>query len=407
MNHGALRAFNVASNLPHYGWKPFVIAPPDLQPPFQGMGAGSETLICRTGEAFNARGLDHDSIALFLRGGMIPAGGVAARVLPRIFSAPHPLSTWEKQASALAEEIIQTEGSIEGIYVQGPPAAAVSLALDLSQKHSLPVLFDLTAPLDQPGSAALPSAVRESDLQKLEERVLTSGYPVITPTRALKEYFLKKYFGRTAHSDISIIPDTALPLPMAIAKAGASFRPVIFLEGLDSEEMRLLFSSLAAFLQGHASLGSSMAIVVVTAEIQAARKLAKKYRIGDSVELRSAKSAGEEVELALGGDVVGLVSGSAEPCRLRVPDPLLIAVGLGRPVFALGPDGAGKQFSVESGGMHLDGGGDGAPREMLQLCFERWRQGTLSSSKSQLPERCRPERVFRDLGKIIAFMLPV
>lgn len=407
MIDGAARAFSIASTLPAHGWQPVVIAPPDLCPPLEAKGGERGQVIRRTAGAVDAAGLEHDALASFLRGGKMPGRSVAARVLPRLFSQPHPLSTWKKEAGRLADELIQAEGGIEGIYVQGPPAAPVKLALDLSKKHSLPVLFDLTAPLDPPLNPSAASGMKPADLQGLEERVLTSGFPVITPTRALKEHFLKKHIGRAAHNDISIIPDIVLSLPSGSSARGVAFRPVIFLDTIEPDAMRFFFSSLAAFLQGPLADGRLASIVVVTPEMDLAAKLVGKFRIKEAVELRSSATAAEEAELALGADVVGVVCGSAEHCRLRVPEVLVTAVGLRKPVFVLGTDGAAKQFALESNGMDLSGGGESAPRELLQACYERWREGTLSASNTAMPARCQPERVFGDLARIIAFMLPV
>jgi hypothetical protein len=413
MTEGSSRAFRIASHLPMYGWEPIVLAPPDFLPHVASVSGENGVKVYRTGEPISVESLDQYALAAFVRGERAPASGLVAKVFAGRTQADHPLSSWEEEAGALAETIMKEHQGIEAIYAQGPPVAPLALAVELSKKCSIPALFDLVAPLDSPFQFSGLTGMRQSELSKFEERLLTTGYTVITPNRPLKEYFLKKYHGRTAHAEISIVPDFCHPFRTesrsiySTGGNGRGFSVLLFLERVDGNDLKKFFSSLSGFRAGYIAASGHPEFIIVSRDRELTMKYVKKYRLEHAVELRCTISEEEELELCMKADAVGMIIGQHELNPLWLPQRLVDAAGMKKALFLAAPDGAAKQFCIESNGLSLSAGSSSAATEMFQTLSAQWSDGALLTADQELLSRYCVDRTLGDLAKIIAFMLPV
>lgn len=410
MTDGASRAYRLASRLPSYGWQPVVVAPPafvssgssDAQDP-----AGPANL-CRTGSAVDAGGLDACQLAAFARGERIAQGGRLSAVIPGMFREAHPLASWEKEAPAVAEEVMKEHPDIEAIYAQGPPSAPIRLGLELSLRHGVPVMFDLTAPLDMPRPWSPLGDQRSDELTKLEQKVLSSGYTVITPTRALKEHLLRKYFGKVSHDDITIIPDCG-PLGPAAESSGAASvaRPLVIVERADEKGLKAFISALAAFMrqQGGGALFSG-AIVVDSTGGLVGKFLGKSGIEGDLV-LACTSTEAEELELLRAASAVGVVSGTHEFGDLWLPERLVDAALARKPVFAVAPEGVATRFAEECGGLQAPARDAEAIGGMLSALAGVLETGMPGGAPPEVLARHGEEQALNELVRSIAMMLPV
>ncbi|MDT9545821.1 MAG: hypothetical protein HQ516_04910 [Chlorobium sp.] len=413
MTDGSSRAFRMASSLPAYGWEPMVIAPPAFVS--SGESAGSDApgeeasgvkgeRIWRTGPPVAVEELEACGVAALAYGGSMPPKGTLGKVLPSRFSAPGLCAIWEKHAGALAENVMNRFGDIEAIFVQGPSACALEIALELSVRHGVPVLFDLQAPLTRPSSFAPSGSLHSGDGSSLEEKLLTSGYSLITPTRALKEYFLTRYFGRVTHDDITIIADTpSVPAnDSRIPGEGipdSSGRPVFLLQRLTEKETSDFFRSLSSSMG--AAGGCCSGAVAVTHN--ASEKMLKKFGLAGSVELVCPFSEGDLLELCRKASFVLFASGRQDSGSLRVPELLVDIAGMGVAWVAVAPDEVILRFASEAGGLAVPAG-DGATlaarlTEIAGAGGGMFREG--------IEDLSQQEKVMEALVREIALTLPV
>jgi len=413
MTDGSSRAFRIASTLPDYGWEPMVIAPPPFVSSGESSGpeeAGEETSgvngerIWRTGSPVEVEEMEACGVAALAYGGSMPPKGALGKVLPSRFSAPGLCAIWEKHAAALAEKVMSRFGDIEAVFVQGPSARALEIALEISVRHGVPVLFDLQAPLGRPSSFAPSGSLRSGECDSLEEKLLTSGYSLITPTRALKEYFLTKYFGRVTHDDITIIADTphdAADDPRAPWEgiADSTGRPVFLLQRLTEKETGDFFRSLS-HLMGAAGGCCSDAVVVTH---NASEKMLKKFGLEGSLELVCPFSEEDLLALCRKAGFIFYAVGRQDEDALRVPELLVDVAGMGIRWAVSAHEGVISRFASEAGGLSVLAGDEAALaaglREIAGAAGGKFTQGI-----EELPQH---EKVMEALVREIALTLPV
>ncbi|KZK73744.1 MAG: hypothetical protein A3K90_01060 [Pelodictyon luteolum] len=414
MTDGASRAFRMASRLPGYGWEPVVVAPP-LFNRTGGETARPEPLkepdpirVYRSGEAVALGDVDECTLAAFARGERIVQGGLLSGMLPSIFREVHPCAVWEKQAEVVAQKVMKEHPDIEAIYAQGPPSAPIRLGMELSLRHGVPVMFDLTAPLDAPRPWSPLGDLRSDELFKLEQKVLCSGYGVITPTRALKEHFLKRHFGKVAHDDITIITDCGPVVPTAAPPSiSAHGRPLFIIERADEKGAKVFFQALATVMRecpgGSAFSGST----IVDASGGMVPKLLRKVGLEGDLALCCTFSEDQELELCRSASTVGVVSGSYEENELWLPDRLIDAALIGRPVFAVAPAGVATRFTENAGGFQASPDNPVALRDMLCSLSCAVDGGVPPAPSVELIARHSESEVLSEMVKAIALLLPL
>jgi hypothetical protein len=407
---GSARASRFVVKLPELGWAPLVGAPADIAWDEDGktraMSESSEfNGIYRTGELVDAAMFGSERSALLLQGlSAHPGTASPFRRITGMLSGVNLVSGWEKRALSVVTEIIQRHDSVDAIYAQGPPEASLVLALELSEKHGVPVLFDLVAPLDRTAS----QGARPSDLAKIEERVLTSGHTIMVPTRALKEYFLKKYFGKATHDDIWIVQDFCYG--QGDVKSGAKHDSVesvsvtILLETVSVKEMKLFMSIFAGFMHHEGSLSGRSGIRFIGGDGEAVAKYARKYMPQTSCLWGPRCNTDEELACIRRSDLFVVVLGQHESSMLVLPDRVVDALCMKKKVVIIGPDGPAAQVAREAGGFSASLHDSSAVVQALNSSFDD-RQGM--DGKAVLPDRLSASGALRDLSKILAYMLPV
>ncbi|WP_157858110.1 hypothetical protein [Pelodictyon luteolum] len=414
MTDGSSRAFRMASRLPGYGWQPVVVAPP-LFVKTGGEDALAESMkepgpvrVYRSGEAVALGGVDECTLAAFARGERIVQGGRLSGMLPSIFRDAHPCALWEKQAAVVAAEVMKENPDIEAIYAQGPPSAPIRLGLELSLRHGVPVIFDLTAPLDAPRPWSRLGDLRSDELFKLEQKVLCSGYGVITPTRALKEHFLRKHFGKVSHDDITIIADCGPLVPAAAPPSlSAHSRPLFIIERADEKGAKAFIQALAAVMKECPGGAAFSGATIVDASGDMVPKMLRKAGVEGDLTLSCTASEEEELQLVRTASAVGVVSGSHESFGLWLPDRLIDAVFIGKPVFAVAPEGVATRFAEDAGGLHASPGNPAAIRDMLCSLSGVIGGSPAPTPSSELFARHSEREVLSEMVKAIALLLPV
>jgi len=403
----------MASRLPAYGWEPIVIAPPAFVSDEDSFGTDAineETAgvngerIWRTGPPVLVEDVAACRVAAMAYGGPMQPRGVMGKVIPSRFSAPGLCAVWEKHAGALAEKVMNQFPDIEAVFVQGPSAPALEIALEISVRHGVPVLFDIQSPLTRRSPFAPSGSLRSGDGSGLEEKLLTSGYSIITPTRELKEYFLKKYFGRVSHDDITIIADTPLEDAddQSLSGEGAPDslgRPVFLLQRLTEKEIRDFLRELAksAGEQGGCCTGS----LVVTG--LPAEHLLKKSGLEGTAEIICPSSEEGVLTLCRNASLVLFAAGRQDGNALRVPELLVDVAGMGVPFAVSAPEGVLARFAQDAGGRSLKAGEGDA----LGVTLKEIIGSAESATKLAAEDIPQHEKVMEALVREIALTLPV
>jgi hypothetical protein len=103
----------------------------------------------------------------------------------------------------------------------------------------------------------------------------------------------------------------------------------------------------------------------------------------------------------------GVVLGQCERLALTVPERLVDAACMGKPVFVIGPDSPAARLSAEYGGVTAPLQDPDSIAGALGILWEQAQQQQRGTPAIQFPERFPPSRSIGDLSKLLALMLPV
>lgn len=409
---GSSRASRFAAKLPELGWVPLVVAPADvvwdeLDTSRVQSEVSEYTGIYRTGEPMDATTFGPDRTAQLLQGmSVVARTGSPLRRISGLLQGVSLVSGWEKQAASVAGDIIHRHDSVDAIYAQGPPAAPLLLALELSAKYGVPVLFDLVSRVD---SVSQPGGNR-SDAAKIEERVLTSGHTIMTPTRALKEYFLKRYFGKITHDDLSIVPDFCSDLPVlaphAAQKSDGATELLIFPELVSGKDLKLFVQALGGFMQEAGMFRGAPVVRIIGGESEELLKHIRKHISGAPVSCCHRLQEREELEAVARCDVFCLVTGQDESASLMLPERLIDALCLHKKLLVIGLEGPAAQLALETGGFFAPLQDASAVIQAFQAAADFRQQGNRGMADRQ-SERFTEASSLTLLSKLLAYMLPL
>jgi len=413
LTEGSARAFRLFAKLAELGWAPIVVAPAEVaRDEADACRIGSELSgysgIYRTGEVIAASTFGPERIAQLLQGNTAsPLNASPLRMISGMLPGSNLVSGWEKQAASIAADIITRYDTVDAIYAQGPPAAPLLLALDISAKHGIPVIFDLVAPVD---GFSLPGSSRQY-LAKIEERVVTSGHTIMTPTRALKEYFLKKYFGKVTHDDISIVSDFCL-VPAEIASMASQKREggtllLVFADHrVQGKDFKRFMQALGAFMKQEAVCKGGVSVRLISSSQEESNKYIRKYLQDASVSCSHRLPDKEELDAVARCDIFCFIVGTDESSHLILPERLLDALCMNRRLLVFGPDSPATQLALETGGFAASLDDVPAVIQALQAAVDDSEKSEQVGG-SRPPERYAADASDGDLAKLLAYLLPV
>ena len=394
MTEGSSRAFKFASSLPQFGWEPVVVAGHSVsgtgvdQFPYQVHYAGIE----RCGEETDA-----EQLFRFVHG--LPQQRFSFRKRSSGTTRSNGSSGeggWERRAAVVAGQVLQDDPDIEMIYAQAPPFAPHRLGLELSAKYHLPVMFDCTASFAD---------------EKQEISIMQSGHCVTMPSRAMKEFFLRKYRGKLFHDDISIVRSGFDPKIFGVLKpeepAGALMRWVFHVEKADGKELKNFFSGLSAFVESQQAARGFLSFVFTGLGSEAVGRYLKKYRLEELVDAGPVCSHSEELELCMRADIYCVVLGKGDGYEFFVPERLYDVMGTSASFAGVLPEGLAKQVVHEAGGRTASIEEVETIVELLQETFILWRSGQLSQVPGSVTEDYSMRSVMQEFLREMAARLPL
>ena len=404
---GSSRAWKLASNLSTIGWTPVVVAPPAVRERDAAIPSGSNRVaeVHRTGPETDAAGLEAADMNALLHGRPVTSRRPLAARLTGLFKDDDAGAIWQKLAAEHIERLLAEQPEIDMLYAQGPPIEPLMLALETAKKHPLTVVLDITAPLD-PAMPA-PGATGSSSAAEAEVRILLAGVPMLTPTRALKEYFLKKYIGRLDHGSITIVPPSFDSSHPAFRKAPKStpdriMRIALYIDDLPKADLKALVKGIEAWF-GSDRIGSGD--VELTCFGEGAPELANrtaKSPIRQMLSIDLSGSIGDQLDHCRNADLFCAVLARTPASTCTVPDRLVDALGMGLPLSAVLPDGPAAKLVIDTGGMTAPAGDAEAIAGLFRTMAAARRDGTLRYASEELRQNYHTGNVIHELTRAIA-----
>jgi hypothetical protein len=366
---------------------------------------GQAPEVHRTGPDFDVSELGDEERDALLRGRPVSSRRPLAARFSGLFKDDSTGADWQKGASKLVDRLIAEHPDIELLYAQGPPLEPLMLALDVARRHRLAVMLDIMEPLDP---AMPPRATsRQSARSKAEELILLSGVPMITPTRALKEYFLKKYQGRLAHGAMTIVPDgydsTHLAFrPQQGGSSSAVMRWAFILECVSKKELKALLGGLDACINAEGLTKGAAEFTFFGDGAHEVARLSAKRPSGPMIVTGPFGALESELDLFRRADLVCAVLGAEERNVCIVPGRMVDALGMRRPLCGVVPVGATEKLVVEAGGMTALPGDGAAILELFRSGVSQCRSRTLRGAEAELLRRYEIRSVMHEMTGAIA-----
>ncbi len=401
----ASRVLKIASNLPAIGWESIVVAPPAVAgvAPLLPAAAARLLEVHRTGPDIEASKLDAGDRNDLLHGREVAALRPLASRLAGVFGNGRDGAAWLKGAASLVGKLLAENPEIDLLYAQGPPLEPLQLALETARKHHLTVVFDITAPLDPampaPGAPATSAAARS------EESIMLSGVPMTTTTRALKEYFLKKYIGRLDHGSITIVPpsfDSAHPaFRDASVRDDGVMRIALLVDDLPKADLKAAVAGLEAWARTGGATAGTVELMAFGEGVGELLRLSARSTIKPLLAVPSGMD-GDQLRLCRRAGLFCALLGRTPGNACTIPDRLVDALGMGLPLCAVLPDGPAARLVAEAGGSTAPAGDAAAIAGMFGSLHAAWRSGSLRGASAELAARHSAVGVIHELTRAIA-----
>jgi hypothetical protein len=388
---GASRVWKLALNLPAFGWEPIVVAPPGIA----GLEDAAKAdlpmpAVCRTGPDIDAGGVGAPDREALLLGRELSIRRPLPARLTSLFSENPEGAAWEKRAANEIDRLLSEHSDIEMLYAQGPPLQPLTLALEIARRRHLTVILDIIAPLDP--AMPPPGTTRQSAAARAEETILLSGLPMITPTRPLKEYFLKKYQGRLSHDSMTIVPpgyDAAHPSFATTSEPPSSqvMRCFLLIGELSKRDLKAFAGGLEDFVKSDGITAANAQFALSGEGAQALSRWLSKSSIAPMIYHEPGRGLAGELDLCRKADIFCAVLGSAPSDACILPDRLVDALGMRRPLCCVAPPGAAERMVLDAGGMTAPARDAGRIAEMFRGMAGMWRARSLRGAPDKVLRR--------------------
>jgi hypothetical protein len=404
---GSSRAWKFASNLTAIGWEPIVVAPQSVKGMDAARTSGLNPVaeLLRTGPDIDASILEPADMNALLHGQPVKFHQPLRKRLTRLFRNDQVIVPWEKNAPTLVERLLVEHPDIDLLYAQGPPIEPLLLALETAKKHTLTVVLDITAPLDP--AMPPPGASGSSSEAEIEARVLLSGVPMITPTRILKEYFLKKYSGRLDHGAMTIVPHAFDSSHPAFRQKGPKtpervMRIALLVDELPKSDLKAFFQGLETWVRLDGISPGDVELSIFGEGAPEVGQRAARSPIRQMLAVDAAGSLDDQLAHCRQADLFCTVLGRSAINTCIVPDRLVDALGMGLPLCGILPEGAASRLVAEAGGMTATPDDAAGIAELFRAMVSAWRSRSLRGAPEELLQRHAVGTVIHELTGAIA-----
>ncbi len=405
VSNGSSRAWKLANNLSEIGWVPFVVAPPSISGVDGGADAGKDHTagLFRVGAPVSPAKLKPEAMNDLLHGN---ASRSLRPVNSRFFGRSQGGAAWAKAAAAEVEKLLEAHPDIDLLYAAGPPVEPLMLALETARKHSLSVVLDITGPLD-PAMPA-PGTLSNSREAHTESTILLSGVPMIMPTRALKEYFLKKYAGRLDHGLLTIVPPSfdgeaiASRKPARSDGPGSQFRVALMVGEQPGADCKALLKGIESWIRMDGIRQGDIELLVFGEGAFTVSKRVGRNPIRQFLKIDLACGLAGQYEHCRNTDFFCVALGRQASNSCMLPERLVELAGMGMPFGGIVPDGSALRFLEEVGGWYAAAGDPSAIADMFRSVSACRRDRTLSGVSAETIGNYAARAVVREMTQAIA-----
>ncbi|ACF13042.1 hypothetical protein Ctha_0571 [Chloroherpeton thalassium ATCC 35110] len=356
---GVQRTAKFVKYLPKYGWKPIVLT---IEP--HAYYAYDETLVddlkplavevFRTSTKKVTR---MNAIGKKKREAKLSSASIerAMSMISQVFRIPDGKISWKKPALLMADEIFKKHPDIKVIFSTAPPYTAHLVAEELRRKYQLPIVLDFREPWVENPSNFYLTPFHKRRQNTLEELVIRSADKIITPNREIKEIFLRKYYERLTHYDITIIPHGFDPTDFnamnAITRGDKKLRFVHSGIFRNQNLPKPFFRGLKYALEKRPELKEKIEVRFVGICQKEFIKQAESFGLRDIVEVRGHKNHRETIDENMKADVLWALLGNVPNNHAISCGKIFEYVACGKTLFGIMPQGASRNFILEANGL--------------------------------------------------------
>lgn len=362
---GSFRLLGFARHLPKYGWRPLVVAPPEL--PWEPTDARLGARIPRETRVFAAPYPRH---------------------WPKVIRWSAPYAVWLPAARAACWEAVKTENP-DAVLTSGPPHGVHLLGLDLRKNFGLPWIADFRDPWIQ-GTDKPPRQSPARWWQQFWESKVLRGADRILANAPYACQQLQKAFPDQAARIVTLTngfdpvdqegPTHHRGHPLRLVHAGQIYSgrdPRPFLDALVQWRKTFQVPELRVeFLGRTAGHGVDLTVEIANRDLEG------------MVQVRDQVSYGQSLEIMRGADLLVLLDSPGR--RVGVPAKVYEYLGAGRPILALAePDGDTACILRESGLVYDQAQAGDAQAILLSL------ERLVKQVESGEPSAPDPEKIVR------------
>ncbi len=402
---GVQRTAKFVKYLPDFGWKPFVLT---INP--TAYYAFDETLLDelkrRDVEIIRTDTRDITKAAAQTSGTRdltMPAESSRRflSALSQLVFIPDNKIGWKKFALAKASEIIERE-NIDVIFSTAPPFTAHLVGLELRSKYQLPLVVDFRDPWVNNPSHLYWSPFHKRRHLALEESVLMKADRVIAVNRALKEDWIKRYFGKLTHKDVSIIPHGFDPDDFALAtpdKRVARKLRFVYSGRFYNSSPKPFFHGLKLAFDQQPELREKVEAVFVGVFPKEYMKLAESFGLQFLVESKGYRPHLEAVKEILKGDVLWATLADMRGMGNITAAKLFEYIAAGKTLFGIVPEGASKNFILDANGLTAHPNSPWEIAEKILELYRLWKTQSLPVPPPEMVERYNRRNLTEQLAR--------
>jgi glycosyltransferase involved in cell wall biosynthesis len=409
MGHsGVTRIAKFTRYLPQYGWDPTVLSVGDV-----GYFAHDYALLEEVLEAGVQveRTRTLDPLRLLRKEGAARLPSDSSRRLARnvthAFMQPDNKIGWKRYAMKRADELME-RGEFDVILATAPPFTDFLVALELQQKHGLPLVVDYRDPWTDSRNQFYATPLHRGYAGKLEETVLKNAESVIVANRRIKERLIARYPFLT-HTNVHIIPGGFDPQDLRLASRyplpKSQKMRITYSGSFDGGRTpKHFFTALARIFAKHPEMRDEIEACFIGHFPESFRKLAARLGVASSLVTPGHVEHYESVRWLMASDILWLTT--RDPST--TPSVVFEYMGTRKPILALAGEGGVRQVleGYKAATLVEPDKGEQIADALLAL-HGHWRAGTLPTVEAvRVDEYSQPQLVER-LARVLAYALKI
>ncbi len=305
------------------------------------------------------------------------------------FFIPDARKFWVTPSVTYLKKYIDTH-TIDCIVTTGPPHSVHLIGQKLRQETNIPWLADFRDPWTTIGyqSKLKLSKFSQKKHKKLEKEVLHQADHIVVTS-----YTTKKEFQAITESDISVITngyDTEKVAPVVLDTRFTISHIGSLLSGRNPKN---LWEVLYELTQQYTDFADAFCLQLVGAVSEDVLASIQQAGLSDFLEIKGYVPHAEAIRIQRSAQVLALIEIDSKDTRCIIPGKLFEYMISGRPILAMGPEGAdvSRILSETNSGTFFEYHEKDALKKQILMYFESFKKGALSSQVQGIEKYSRRE----------------